>query len=53
MRAVVVDRHPGTADQPKARGQMPPIMEAFRRRGQRAAFGCGPARTARADHRHL
>lgn len=27
--AVVVDRHPGTSTQPKARGQMPPIMEAF------------------------
>ena len=28
--AVVVDRHPGTANQPKARGQSPTIMEAFR-----------------------
>src|SRR5215218_8279664 len=29
VRAVVVDRHPSTSNQPKARGQMPPIMEAF------------------------
>jgi len=28
--ALVVDRHPGTANQPKARGQSPTIMEAFR-----------------------
>jgi 2-polyprenyl-6-methoxyphenol hydroxylase-like FAD-dependent oxidoreductase len=33
VRAVAVDRHPGTANQPKARGQMPPIMEAFRAAG--------------------
>ncbi|GAA4208358.1 FAD-dependent oxidoreductase [Actinocatenispora rupis] len=33
VRAVVVDRHPGTANQPKARGQSPTIMEAFRRVG--------------------
>jgi putative polyketide hydroxylase len=29
VNAVVVDRHAGTSNQPKARGQMPPIMEAF------------------------
>ena len=29
VNAVVVDRHAGTSDQPKARGQMPPIMEAL------------------------
>jgi putative polyketide hydroxylase len=28
--ALVVDRHPGTSVQPKARGQMPAVMEAFR-----------------------
>lgn len=31
--AVLVDRHPGTSRQPKSRGQMPPIMEAFRAAG--------------------
>ncbi|HEY3505566.1 MAG TPA: FAD-dependent monooxygenase [Actinocatenispora sp.] len=33
VRAIVVDRHPGTANQPKARGQSPTIMEAFRATG--------------------
>ncbi|BCJ28892.1 FAD-dependent monooxygenase [Actinocatenispora sera] len=31
--AIVADRHPGTANQPKARGQSPTIMEAFRTAG--------------------
>lgn len=31
--ATVVDRHPSTSNQPKARGQMPAIMEAFRAAG--------------------
>ncbi|BCJ36965.1 FAD-dependent oxidoreductase [Actinocatenispora thailandica] len=31
--AIVADRHPGTANQPKARGQSPTIMEAFRAAG--------------------
>lgn len=30
---IVADRHPGTANQPKARGQSPTIMEAFRAAG--------------------
>jgi putative polyketide hydroxylase len=29
VRSVVVDRHPGTSNQPKARGQTPVLMEAF------------------------
>ncbi len=29
VSATLVDRHPGTSQQPKARGQMPPIMEAL------------------------
>lgn len=29
VRPLLVDRHPGTSRAPKARGQMPPIMEAF------------------------
>ncbi len=29
VAATLVDRHPGTSRQPKARGQMPPIMEAL------------------------
>lgn len=31
--AVLIDRHPRTSRQPKARGQMPPIMEALRAAG--------------------
>ena len=30
VRSLVVERHAGTSNQPKARGQMPTVMEAFR-----------------------
>ncbi|GGY02533.1 FAD-dependent monooxygenase [Streptomyces hiroshimensis] len=36
--ALVVERHPGTSTQPKARGQMPPAMEALRAAGLEKEF---------------
>lgn len=30
IRALVIERHPSTSNQPKARGQLPAVMEAFR-----------------------
>lgn len=41
VRAMVVDRHPGTSQAPKARGQMPPIMEPLRAAGVADAILAG------------
>jgi putative polyketide hydroxylase len=38
VRALVVERHPGLSAQPKARGQMPPTMEALAAAGLAGRF---------------